>query len=36
MGAVCQLLAIVLVTLIYIPFVIFYERYQNKQAAEAE
>ena len=36
MGAVCQLLAVVLVTLIYIPFVIFYERYQNKQAAEAE
>lgn len=36
MGAVCQILAIVLVTLIYIPFVIFYERYQNKQAAEAE
>lgn len=36
MGAVCQILAVVLVTLIYIPFVIFYERYQNKQAAEAE
>lgn len=36
MGAVCQLLAVVLVTVIYTPFVIFYERYQNKQAAEAE
>lgn len=35
MGAVSQLIAIVLSTVIYIPFVIFYERYQNKQAAEA-
>lgn len=36
MGAVSQIIVIVLATLIYVPFVIFYERYQNKQAAEAE
>ena len=36
MGAVCQILAIVLSVVIYIPFVIFYERYQNKQAEAAE
>ena len=35
MGAISQLIAIVLSTVIYIPFVIMYERYQNKQAAEA-
>lgn len=36
MGAVSQLIAIVLATVIYIPFLIAYEKYQNKQAAEAE
>lgn len=36
MGAVCQILAIVLSIVIYVPFVIFYERYQNKQAEAAE
>lgn len=35
MGAVSQLIAIVLSTVIYIPFLIAYEKYQNKQAAEA-
>lgn len=35
MGAVSQLIVIVLSTVIYSPFVIFYERYQNKQADEA-
>ena len=35
MGAVSQLIAIVVATLIYIPFVIMYERFQNKEAAEA-
>lgn len=35
MGAISQLIAVVLSTVIYIPFVIMYERYQNKQAAEA-
>ena len=35
-GAVSQLIVFVVATLIYTPFVIFYERYQNKQAAEAE
>ena len=35
MGAVSQLIAIVLATVIYVPFVIAYEKYQNKQAAEA-
>ena len=35
-GAVSQLIVFVVATLIYIPFVIFYERYQNKQAAAAE
>lgn len=36
MGAVSQIIVIVVATLIYIPFVIVYERFQNKQAAEAE
>ena len=36
MGAVSQLIAIVLSTLIYIPFLLAYEKYQNKQAAAAE
>lgn len=36
MGALSQIIVIVVATLIYIPFVIFYERFQNKQAAEAE
>ena len=36
MGAVSQVIVIVVSTLIYIPFVIVYERFQNKQAAEAE
>lgn len=35
MGAVSQLIAIVLSTVIYIPFLIAYEKFQNKQAAEA-
>ena len=35
MGAVSQAIVIVVATLIYIPFVIMYERFQNKQAAEA-
>lgn len=35
MGAISQLIVIVLSTVIYSPFVIFYERYQNKQADEA-
>ena len=35
MGAVSQLIVIVVATLIYIPFVIMYERFQNKEAAEA-
>lgn len=35
MGALSQLIVIVLSTVIYSPFVIFYERYQNKQADEA-
>ena len=35
MGAVSQLIVIVLATVIYSPFVIFYERYQNKPADEA-
>lgn len=36
MGAVSQVIAIVLATVIYIPFLIAYEKYQNKQAAAAE
>jgi PTS system cellobiose-specific IIC component len=35
MGAVSQLIVIVLATVIYIPFLIAYEKYQNKQSAEA-
>lgn len=35
MGAVSQAIAIVASILIYAPFLIAYERYQNKQAAEA-
>lgn len=36
MGAVSQVIAIALATVIYIPFLIAYEKYQNKQAAAAE
>ena len=36
MGAISQLIAIALTVVIYTPFVIFYERYQNKQAEAAE
>ena len=35
MGAVSQLIVIVASTLIYIPFVIAYEKYQNKQSESA-
>lgn len=35
MGALSQGIVIVISTLIYIPFLIMYERFQNKQAAEA-
>ena len=35
MGAISQIIVIALSIVIYIPFVIFYERYQNKQADEA-
>lgn len=35
-GAVSQLIAIVLSTVIYIPFLIAYEKFQNKQSAAAE
>ena len=35
-GIISQAIVIVLATLIYIPFTIAYEKYQNKQAAEAE
>ncbi|MEG0685343.1 MAG: PTS transporter subunit EIIC [Coprobacillus sp.] len=36
MGAVSQIIVIALSTVIYIPFLIAYEKYQNKQAAIAE
>ena len=36
MGAVSQLIVMALCTVIYIPFVIVYEKYQNKQSAAAE
>lgn len=36
MGAISQIIAIALSTVIYIPFLIAYEKYQNKQAAAAE
>ena len=35
MGAVTQAILIVVSTVIYVPFLISYEKYQNKQAAEA-
>ena len=35
MGAVSQIIVIALATVIYIPFLIAYEKYQNKQAAAA-
>lgn len=35
-GAVSQIIAIVLATVIYIPFLLAYEKFQNKQAAAAE
>ena len=35
-GAVSQIIVIALSTVIYIPFLIAYEKYQNKQAAAAE
>ena len=36
MGAISQIIVIVVATLIYIPFLLIYERYQNKQANEAQ
>lgn len=36
MGAISQLIVIVLATAIYIPFLLAYEKFQNKQAAAAE
>ena len=36
MGAVSQIIVIALATVIYIPFLLAYEKYQNKQAAAAE
>lgn len=36
MGAVSQIIVIVVSTVIYSPFLIAYEKYQNKQAAAAE
>ncbi len=36
MGAISQIIVIALSTVIYIPFLLAYERYQNKQAAAAE
>ena len=35
MGAVTQAILIVVSTVIYTPFLLAYEKYQNKQAAEA-
>lgn len=35
MGAISQIIVIVVATLIYIPFLLVYERYQNKQASQA-
>ncbi len=35
MGAISQLIVFVVATVIYIPFLIAYEKYQNKQSAEA-
>lgn len=36
MGAASQLIAIILSTVIYIPFLIAYEKFQNKQASKLE
>ena len=36
MGAISQIIVIVLCTVIYVPFLIAYEKYQNKQVAAAE
>lgn len=36
MGAISQLIVMIIAILIYIPFLIAYEKYQNRQAAEAE
>lgn len=36
MGAISQLIVFVVATVIYVPFLLAYEKYQNKQAAEAE
>ena len=36
MGAISQIIVIVVATLIYIPFLLIYERYQNKQANETQ
>ena len=35
MGAISQIIVIVVATLIYIPFLLAYENYQNKQASQA-
>ena len=35
MGAVTQAILIVVCTVVYTPFLLAYEKYQNKQAAEA-
>ena len=35
MGAISQIIVIVVATLIYIPFLLVYENYQNKQASQA-
>ncbi|MGN1183316.1 MAG: PTS sugar transporter subunit IIC, partial [Faecalibacillus sp.] len=35
MGAVTQAILIVISTVVYTPFLLAYEKYQNKQAAEA-
>lgn len=36
MGAISQLIVFVVATVIYVPFLLAYEKYQNKQSAEAE
>ncbi len=35
MGAVSQLIVFVIAVVIYVPFLLAYEKYQNKQSAEA-
>ena len=36
MGAISQLIVFVVAVVIYVPFLLAYEKYQNKQSAEAE